>query len=412
MGCEASTRTARGTARKLFPSRSRDDRRRWRLRPNSCDVRLKQPFRVAIGPPYVICRRKRDGGESAVWDDLDENDGLLGWGGNDEFDRLLAGSAAGYGAVSQQPARQRGMSYPKARRKSAAQIEAEDPTVIPCSQGFFSRMFGGKVLRYKPSAADLQEHPGARRKGRDLTEGEALLEESEDGRGRQKRHMRNRSLTASSGNTTDSFSSRGDIFPSDEEDAIPLDDEFAMVLERRNTNPVIETESSSNRTGSDKRAKRPSVGSRNSTRRTMSSRSIRSSLGKKSRSRAESNAQTPIEEHTPDMVEEPAEVVGPPSLTELKHEEQRIAEEEEAEVQRWRSKAQRLAADRGLPGDSRQDNELPSKEATPEPASPQIKAAELIPAIQHNGMDVEAGEGPPASVNVAADGNRTEEGAD
>ncbi|KAK4561102.1 hypothetical protein LTR86_005057 [Recurvomyces mirabilis] len=324
------------------------------------------------------------------WDDLQdegEGDGLLGW--SDEFDRLLAGSGAGtagYGSVSQQPSqRQGGMSYTKGRRKSAAQIEP-DPTVIPgpSSKGFFGRMFGGKALRYTPSSADLQEHPGQRRgTRRDLTEGEALLEE-EEGLVRSKQHGRKRSGTAGSGTTTDSYSSRGDIFPSDEEDAIPLDDEFAMVLERRNTNPYSggETESSSGHT---RRGKRPSTGSRTSTRRTMSERSGRSSTGgggRQGRSRTGSELQSPIEERRPEMQEEseglPAAVT--PTLNELKEEESRLAEEEEAEVERKRGQAERLAAERGLREEGEEEEGvgvgvvLPSKGDTSGTATPEASA--------------------------------------
>ncbi|KAK3702376.1 hypothetical protein LTR37_014950 [Vermiconidia calcicola] len=271
------------------------------------------------------------------WDE-DENDALMGWGGNDEFDRLLAGSA-GYGTLQQQePARQRGMSYLKARRKSTLQAEADDPTIIPGSSNFFGRLFGGKAknLRYQPSAADLQDHPGHARRRRDLTEGEALLQGSEEGRG--KKHRRIRSDTVTSGHTTDSLSSRGDIFPSDEEldDAIPLDDEFAMVLERRTTQASGgETETSSGRTR--RSGKRPSAGSMRS---------------RKSRSRTNSSAaQTPVEEVPPEA-----------TLTELKQEETRIEREEEEEVERKRQEAQRLAAERGLAAG---EEDYSSKEATP-----------------------------------------------
>ncbi|TKA72302.1 hypothetical protein B0A55_07154 [Friedmanniomyces simplex] len=306
------------------------------------------------------------------WDDLDETDGLLGWGGNDEFDRLLAGSGAGggYGTVTQQPGRQRSMSYPKGRRKSAAQIEADAPA-IPGSKGFFGRVFGGKALKYKPSAASLEEHPHGRRTRRDRTEGDALLEgdESGAGTGAPRQHGRTRSGTVGSAATSDSYSSRGDIFPSDEEDAIPLDDEFAMVLERRNTQSGPETESSSGRTRSERRDKRPSAGSRTSTRRTMSSRSTRSSQGRKSMSRADSLAtETPIAEQAPEMQgeAEAAEEVEVPTLNELKLEERQIEHEEEAEVERKRLEAQRLAEERGLRG----SQELPSKEGTPESSTP------------------------------------------
>ncbi|KAF2480546.1 hypothetical protein BDY17DRAFT_318223 [Neohortaea acidophila] len=248
------------------------------------------------------------------WEE-DDTDALMGWGNNDEFDRLLAGSA-GYGTVATQntaaqPARQRGMSYPKARRKSAADT-AQDPTVIPGSS-LFGKLFGGKALRYKPSAADLQDHPGVAR--HDLTEGEALLRESE---GRRRKHRRDRSGTVASGHTTDSLSSRGDIFPSDgEDDAIPLDDEFAMVLERRVAG--METDTSSGRTRSTG-GKRPSAGSRNST--------------FSSRRRADSSAaQSPVQERMPEV----------PSLSEMKEEERVAEREEEEEVARKRAEARRLA---------------------------------------------------------------------
>ncbi|EMC91109.1 hypothetical protein BAUCODRAFT_39236 [Baudoinia panamericana UAMH 10762] len=294
------------------------------------------------------------------WDDFDENDGLLGWGGNDDFDRLLAGSGAGYGSISQQPGRQRGMSYSKTRRKSAAPAEGDGAVIT--GPGLFGKLFGGKAIKYRPSAADLQEHPGTRRLRKDMTEGEALLEESEvsDAEGLRKTHRRARSGTAGSAESTGSYSSRGDIFPSDEEDAIPLDDEFAMVLERRNTQSGPETESSSARTRSD-RGKRPSAGSRTSTRRTVSSRSTRSSVQKANRSRSGSGAvTTPIEERQP----ETEELTEPPALSELKQEERQAEREEEAEITRRREEAQRLAEERGLKHDA--DEQLPSKEGTTE----------------------------------------------
>lgn len=297
------------------------------------------------------------------WDE-EENDGLLGWG-NDEFDRLLAGSG-GYGTLSnQQPARQRGMTYPRGRRKSAVQPHdgGPDPTLIPGSS-FFGKLFAGRPLRYKPSAAGLQEHPGARRHDRNLTEAEALLEEGEGGERRHRRVRSDTVGTAASGETTDSLSSRGDIFPSDEEldDAIPLDDEFAMVLERRTTQSGPDTESSSNKTrsaGGRRLGKRPSAGSRTSTRRTLSSRSTRSSLGgRKPQSRRGSSApQTPIDEALPEHVQ---------TLSELKREESRVERQEEAEIERKRLEAARLAEERGLAP----DQDFSSKEATPHAQTP------------------------------------------
>ncbi|KAL2351800.1 hypothetical protein BJ546DRAFT_851635 [Cryomyces antarcticus] len=272
------------------------------------------------------------------WEEDSESDGLLGWG-NDELDRLLAGSG-GYGTASTvtgQPQRQRAMSYgagrkdasrlPGGRRKNAVQLHdgGPDPTIIPNSSffGFMGRLpwkFGsGKGLRYKPSAADLQEHPGGLRTSRtDVVEGAPLIEETnEDSDGRETHsHKRTRSTTVSSAHTTDSYSSRGDIFPSeDEDDAVPLDDEFAMVLERRTT----QDQPSENSSGKGaRRGKRPSAGSRMSTR-TMSSRSTRKSG---------------IEEAPP--------------LLELKQEEERTQREEEEYVERRRDAAKQLAKDRGL----------------------------------------------------------------
>ncbi|KAK1808657.1 hypothetical protein LTR12_016977 [Friedmanniomyces endolithicus] len=291
------------------------------------------------------------------WDDQEEADGLLGWGGNDEFDRLLAGSGAGsYGTVAQQPGRQRGMTYPKGRRKSAAQIEA-DATAAQGSKGFFGRVFGGKALKYTPSAASLEQQPRARRKRLDRTEGDALLagDEHSAGTGAARKHGRKRSATVGSGATSDSYSSRGDIFPSDEEDAIPLDDEFAMVLERRNTQSGPETESSSGRTRSVRRGTRPS--------------------GRKSRSRADSLAETPMAEQAPEVeVEvEDTEEVEVPTLKDLKLEERQIEHEEEAEVERKRREAQRLAEERGL----RSSQELPSKGGTPESSTPTTVPTQL-----------------------------------
>lgn len=283
------------------------------------------------------------------WDD-EETDGLLGWG-NDEFDRL-ASNSAGYGTTSTQPGRQRGMSYgtrkeAEARRKSAlnALEGGPDPTVIPASSyfGFFGKLTGkiggGKALRYKPSAADLQEHPGARKDKRRAGEDAPLIEEEEEEEGSVqggKIHRRNRSMTASSGGTVDSFSSRGDIFPSeDEDDAIPLDDEFAMVLERRSTGNGLEEASS----GKTRSSKRPSAGSRLSTR-TMSSRSTRSSRSKrKSRAMSGSPARDIVVDQEPKTI---------PSLTQLKGEEERIQKEEESSIAHKREAAKRLALKRGL----------------------------------------------------------------
>ena len=278
------------------------------------------------------------------WDE-DEND-LLGWG-NDELEHLLAGS------TNQQPALERPMSYGtnkanRPRRKSAVQPHdgGRDPTILPHSSyfGFLDRLpwkVGGKGVRYKPSAADLQEHPGAFR--RDGREDQPLIEGSdEDGEhSRHKGHKRNRSDTTISGHTTDSLSSRGDLFPSeDEDDAVPLDDEFAINLERRTTG---HDESSSGKTKFDKSAHK----SRLSTR-TASSKSapemIRKAIGQ------DLNASQSNEVSI---------------MSDLRAEEEQLAREEENTIEKKRSAAKRLALQHGL---SPSSNE--SKPETPLASSP------------------------------------------
>lgn len=330
---------------------------------------------VEAGCPHLQTRdrlRRRGGSRGRAelnfdfyddWDE-DENEGLLGWGDDD----LGPGGAQGYGTVhaaDEQPARQRGMSYPRDRRRKSAHEGAAGTEALGGSS-FLGRLFGGtRAVRYKPSSADLQEHPGAKRSQarKDRGESEALLDESEGsvgvGRPARSRHGRNRSDTVGSRETVDSLSSRGDIFPSDEEDdAIPLDDEFAMVLERRNTQSGPETETSSGNTGSirapKKRGKRPSAGSRVSSRRTMSSRSLAGNNNKKeARSRNASAVQTPIDEGLPTQIEveganASAKETAVPTMNELSQEERELELQEEAEVERRRAEARRAAAERGL----------------------------------------------------------------
>ncbi|KAK4992629.1 hypothetical protein LTR50_000963 [Elasticomyces elasticus] len=310
------------------------------------------------------------------WDE-DEGDGLLGWG-NDEFDRLIAGSGQ-YGSVGDQPGRQRAMSYgarretglPSGRRKGAAQPHdgGPDPTGVPATSrfGFLGKLspWGGrKELRYRPSAADLQEHPGAGRR-RIVPEDEPLIEESgESGVVGGKKHGRNRSGTVGSAGTLDSLSSRGDLFPSeDEDDAVPLDDEFAMVLERRTT----QSGQGENGSGKTRLGKRRSADSRMSTR-TVSSRSARSS---RKENRAGSNQRAPAE-----ITQEDGAIV--PSLTELKQEEERIRHEEEAEIERKREAAQDLARRRGLSNaDQLSSTAAEGRTATPTPPSPLSPQEEL-----------------------------------
>jgi hypothetical protein len=349
---------------------------------NPCFASIASGFEQCAGQCFPDrddrARRLRERGRTRgraelsfdFYDDWDEDDsaasrGLLGGWGNDELDRLLAGSGSHSGGsegIDQQPRRKRKMSYGtnRTRRKSLE----PDPTVIPSTSalGFLGRLpfkLGG-TLRYKPSAADLQEHPGASRTEiREEEEGEPLIsdEHSEDERYNQKGHKRNRSSTTSSGETSDSFRSRGDLFPSDgEDDAVPLSDEFAMVLERRMT--VNADDRSSGKTRSSK-GKRPAVSrniSRNLSRTTQSSNSRPSLSGRRVSSGA-SIAQTP-DLLSPHMAETP-------SLTDLQQEEERVRHEEELEVERKRLAAVKLAVERGLhAGDSA---EVPVSETKQEP---------------------------------------------
>lgn len=307
------------------------------------------------------------------YDDLDddENDALLGWtNSNDQLDRLLARPG------SSQPSRERVMSYgtrsgdQRTRRKSAAQLEVPDPNVIPGSNyiGFLERLpwnLGRKALRYKPSAADLQEHPGGQRPATAVPEEEPLMEDSDEEEleaGRRKGHKRNRSLTATSGHTTDSLSSRGDLFPSeDEDDAIPLDDEFANALERRTT--TDEGGSGRSRVRSNKSNSRLST-------RTVSSKSTRSLAERKSSGSKRTDLQPE-----------------PPTFSELKAEEEHIQHEEELDVARKRDAAQKLAAHRGLRSGTNSKPETRSPSPRPEMTdvgskSPSLNGTLPFPAFE------------------------------
>ncbi|EON66710.1 hypothetical protein W97_05956 [Coniosporium apollinis CBS 100218] len=313
------------------------------------------------------------------WDE-DENEGLLGWAneGNDELDRLLAGTGG-----SAQPGRQRAMSYGarRGRRKSAGPPHdgEADPTVIPSQSyfGFLGRLpwkIGGKGLRYKPSAADLQEHPGTTQ--RTELENQPLTEEDEEEERFARTHKRVRSQTTGSGHTTDSLSSRGDIFPSEDEldDAIPLDDEFATVLERRTTG----LGSDENSSGKTRSGKRPS-GSRPSTR-TPSSRSAQS-------------GQTPA----PKITRGNSGIEEVPTLSELKQEEERAQREEEQDVERKRDAARRLALERGLSTTRQADSHPPSVESKEE-------TAEVTPPVATVQVEDPQTPTPPRTVAQSASG--------
>jgi len=294
-----------------------------------------------------------------AWDDEETGtDSLVGWG-NDELDSLLAGR----GSQPDQPRRPRAMSYgSRGRRKtSGGQVDSDqDPTIIPSSSylGFLERLpwkIGSRKLRYKPSAADLQENPGGTRIRE--VEAEPLIEEPEEEQGRwNKSHGRQRSDTVASRSTNNSLSSRGDLIMSDEEDdAVPLDDEFAAVmLSRRMTNQGSTEDQSSGKSRSGS-GKRPGA-SRRSTR-TVSTKSLKSPSTKSPRS-ASQQSLAPL---SPTPAAKPAE---PPSMLDLRRHEERVEREEELEIQQKREAAQRLAVQRGL--SSRDVKSLAATEIIPD----------------------------------------------
>lgn len=290
-------------------------------------------------------RRRRRGRAEANfdfyddWDNEESEESLLGWG-TGELDRLLAGSGLARGGTSEQPRRPRKMSYGtrQTRRRSTVHIpdNRPDPTVIPSSSliGFLERFpwrFGAKGVKYRPSVADLQEHPGSHR--RHTQEDEPLIEATEDDEGyvSYQNIGRERSGTQSSHGTSNSLSSRGDLFPSDEEeDAVPLDDEFALVFGRRNTGvesddqPGMKTEMVRSASGT-------------------SSLGDASSKTSKRKKKKRSSTKTTLNPNQ-DVVRS----IDTPSLADLKMEEEQAAREEESTVQKKRLAAQELALKRGL----------------------------------------------------------------
>ena len=289
------------------------------------------------------------------WDDEeDANASALAWG-DDELDSLLAGSRS---PNQQQPRRQRAMSYGSRGRRLGPVHPSDteqDPTLIPGSSylGFLERLpwrIGARVLRYKPSAANLQENPGGLR----MSDAESQHLLGDDSSPPRKRgHGRQRSGTQNSRSTTNSLSSRGDLIMSDEEDdAVPLDDEFALELGRRTTH--VTSDQSSGKTGSSGR--RPGT-SRRSTR-TPSSKSPKS---QRSSSRRNSTSR----------ISPSVEQVDAPSMQELRREEEQIRKEEEMEIEQKREIAQRLALTKGL---SSADGRSATTEIKPDPVEDESEA--------------------------------------
>ncbi|KAK0735587.1 hypothetical protein B0T21DRAFT_412204 [Apiosordaria backusii] len=271
------------------------------------------------------------------------------WGVNSEdWDRLLAGTGAVGGGsgrgqhgdeVDQQPRRKRGMSYGTRgpRRKQTGLLEDEDPNVIPRTAplGFLGRLPFKIVgsLRYKPSAANLRDHPGGGTFGRGQggeEEQRPLLggreEEREGGEGRKKRRRggeesstRTRSNTTESGDTSSSYRSRGDLFPSDgegDEDAVPLDEnEFTVALNRVGGWMIG---------GLSRTVSRTTLDSGHTPDGNLSA--------------------SPF----PDYEDGDAVPLGIPSLEELQQEEERAKREEDEEIEKRRRAASQLAVKRGL----------------------------------------------------------------
>lgn len=216
--------------------------------------------------------------------------------------------------------------------------DRRDPTVIPSSSllGFLERFrwrLGARGHKYRPSAADLQEHPGGGRD--DALEGEPLLGEGDDAGDRvdDTKNGRDRSATQSSRETANSLSSRGDLISSDEEeDAVPLDDEFALALGHRG-----ESDADERRSGSTRR----------STSGTVSSKTTTSS--RRSRTRRKKGRQKSPSVYDAEVIHD----VEVPSLSDLKKEEEQAELLEESSIDKKRKAAHKLASKQGLEKDAK-----------------------------------------------------------
>ncbi|KKA27757.1 hypothetical protein TD95_001286 [Thielaviopsis punctulata] len=296
---------------------------------------------------------------------------LLGHWSNEDWDRLLVGSSAtryhGEGIVDQPPRRKRPMNYGTRRRTT------EDPTVIPSSQpiGFLGRLpwkIGG-TLRYKPSAADLQDHPFRQNQG----ERQALLSHAEEDEyflgTEQPLHPRTRRNTSGSRATSDSYRSRGDLFPSDvegDEDAVPLGDEFSVDFDRSD-------DRSSNRTRSS-RGKGPAGSNSGQASRTMS----RSTVG------SGHSTRSPLQPAGNSMSSTPENMSMVQSMDDLRQEDERLRQEEEREIEAKKRAAVQLAVTRSLreyqvkQGSQSIGSESAAETIVPTPA---LKASKVKPDV-------------------------------
>jgi hypothetical protein len=320
-----------------------------------------------LGDREERARRKRDRERERgtaeysfdFYDDWDEDlggedhGGFMGRWRNEDWDRLLAGTGRDKrGAnteIHEQPrTRKRGMSYGTRgnRRKST---DAEDPTIIPSTQaiGFLGKLpfkIGG-TLRYKPSAANLREHPGSGKHHHN--ENDPLLGHDSDDlfHSEQWSPQRKRSNTTGSGDTSDSYRSRGDLFPSDgegDEDAVPLDDEFAVALDR-----VDDRASNKTRSSKGKRIAGYSI-VRSGSRATVHSDYSRP------------NSLYQIRSSSPVFDADESAIA---SLEDLRQEEEEARREEDEEIRRKRQAAVQLALERGLQQEHVEVGSVPKSKA-------------------------------------------------
>ena len=228
-------------------------------------------------------RQRQHGRPEASFDfyddwEQDETDALLAWE-NEELEGLLSPGE------EEEPARRGIMSYgtrsdarSQRPRRFGRANEGEDPTYIPKTSyfGFLERLpfkFGSRGVKYRPSAADLKIRPRGTTKADDESSGhEESVAQPSGPKGRV------RSSTINSERSGQSYSSRGDIFPSDEEDdAVPLDDEFAMALEPQSAvsgkddNSSGKTRSSKRRSASERLKRSMSAKSKQSSKTSLNS---------------------------------------------------------------------------------------------------------------------------------------------
>ncbi|KND91812.1 hypothetical protein TOPH_03489 [Tolypocladium ophioglossoides CBS 100239] len=319
---------------------------------------VEQCTTICLGDPEERLRRRRERERTRGraeysfdfyddWYEEEQGGGLLGsWGGED-WDRLLAGTGSRSqrrhigGETTEQPRRKRGMSY--GTRGTRRKTSENDPTIIPSTQpiGFLSKLpwkMGG-TLRYKPSAADLQDHPGKHGNA----ESEPLLGSDESSDYGELRVPRKRSGTTGSGETSDSYRSRGDLFPSDgegEEDAVPLDDDVTYDMIRKD-----DRSSGKTRSGKGKRPVALFSGSRTVSRTTLDSTT---------------STESPQVDRTPRSLPPTPDAENMASPEDLEMEEERLRREEDEELARKKEAATQLAAERGL------HTEAPEPQAVPE----------------------------------------------